>query len=121
MSESTKKKIAWVISLCIWGYIVFDYLQGVPSDSSLLEGWERLFVRHNIGFGVLIPMLLFLWAAGVGNPGTQKNNTYLMCPECGSPATEEEAPARLCPACNAPLEDMKGFYERHPQFKENDS
>ena len=41
----------------------------------------------------------------------------LMCPACVEPHKKKDAPELKCPACNGDLEDLVGFYERHPELK----
>jgi hypothetical protein len=45
----------------------------------------------------------------------------LICSKCQTPITVNEASGFVCPKCGGTLEDVKGFYTRHPEFKEIDN
>ncbi len=42
----------------------------------------------------------------------------LICPKCLKPEWSIDHPTLKCPNCNSNLEQMDGFYERHPDLKE---
>ncbi|MFW6297878.1 MAG: hypothetical protein ACOC03_05170 [Desulfosalsimonas sp.] len=41
----------------------------------------------------------------------------LMCPQCVKPFYRRDCNDLKCPKCQATLEDLSGFYERHPELK----
>ena len=42
----------------------------------------------------------------------------LICPKCMNSFYEADTENMICPNCKATLENIKGFYERHPELKE---
>jgi hypothetical protein len=42
----------------------------------------------------------------------------LICPKCLKPEWAIDHPSLKCPNCDSDLEQMDGFYERHPDLKE---
>ncbi len=42
----------------------------------------------------------------------------LMCPKCIKPFYKKDCEDLKCPDCQAPLEELSGFYERHPELKD---
>ena len=45
----------------------------------------------------------------------------VMCPECRKPAYEIDFPGRMCPKCNIEVENVDGFYDRHPELRPDSS
>lgn len=43
----------------------------------------------------------------------------LICPSCRTPYNKRDLPGMDCPKCDVPLEQFEGFYDRHPENKEN--
>ena len=43
----------------------------------------------------------------------------LMCPNCTKAFYKKDCRDLLCPDCQSPLEELSGFYERHPELKKN--
>ena len=43
--------------------------------------------------------------------------TYVICPKCLESSTCEKTPGMKCPNCNCTVEDLTGFYDRHPELK----
>jgi len=41
-----------------------------------------------------------------------------MCKSCIKPFSRNNAPDLICPICNDKLEELEGFYERHPELKD---
>ncbi|HEB85478.1 MAG TPA: hypothetical protein ENI68_00440 [Gammaproteobacteria bacterium] len=39
------------------------------------------------------------------------------CPKCGTPYNQQEITDQICPICQVELEDLKGFYDRHPDLR----
>jgi Zn finger protein HypA/HybF involved in hydrogenase expression len=41
----------------------------------------------------------------------------MICPKCETIYMSLDQPGHKCPHCGVGLEDLKGFYERHPELK----
>ena len=39
----------------------------------------------------------------------------LICPSCRKPYNKQDLQSTDCPECNVPLEQVEGFYDRHPE------
>ena len=46
-----------------------------------------------------------------------KKDRYLICAKCQNIVDTFQSADDKCSKCGGPLEDLKGFYERHPEFK----
>jgi hypothetical protein len=41
----------------------------------------------------------------------------LICPMCGTPYGIDQLDNKLCPICKIELEELEGFFDRHPEHK----
>jgi hypothetical protein len=41
----------------------------------------------------------------------------VICPKCKTPFDQKDVPDGRCPKCEVELEDLEGFYKRHPELK----
>lgn len=44
---------------------------------------------------------------------------FVICTDCRKPFSNIDAPSEICPSCGGRLENLSGFYERHPELKED--
>lgn len=47
----------------------------------------------------------------------KKPDQYMICPVCEMVVKFDRTMDKQCPKCGATLDVLEGFYERHPQFK----
>jgi membrane-bound ClpP family serine protease len=105
--------IAGGVLLIIFGAIVF---------------FEGGFTRYGVFGAVSKPVSigiivygLFMMRAGykvVTTESTSKKTAnYLKCISCGNVFRFFETSNWKCPDCSGKLEDLEGFFERHPKFK----
>lgn len=45
------------------------------------------------------------------------SNIVVICPKCVEPLWSNDNPSMVCTRCQSPLEDVRGFYDRHPELK----
>lgn len=97
----------------IFGVLIFlrptIYGQTVPSEVGLIP----------IVFG-LYCFLKGLSTKGVIEKLDESNidfAEYVVCTKCESPFGKQNANNGRCPKCGGVLENLSGFYERHPEFK----
>lgn len=64
-------------------------------------------------------MSLLAFGAGYLISGTLGHDSeHLICPRCQTPYNNNDVTHQACPKCLVKLEPIKGFYKRHPEFKE---
>ena len=114
------------------GYILLGISMGVFGLCILINptfyhsGLEYRFdfteVRWLFGGGLVILGILFILSsfrkqAIEAEKKVKDDNRVLMCPKCLKPIYKKNAPDLKCSSCGNPLEDLEGFYERHPELK----
>ena len=79
-------------------------------------------------FGVVIILLGVFYAAirtSIFKDKVKKSESnieyakYLICIECNTPFAQNKITEGKCPQCGGELENLEGFYDRHPELKNN--
>ena len=68
---------------------------------------------------LIILGILFVWSVLRKKRGLR--NRTMMCPECVKPFESESVKNDICPICENDLEKLIGFYDRHPELKEDET
>lgn len=75
--------------------------------------------HHTAGYLFLIGgLVLTLFAILKKDFPKEKGDEYMMCVSCLKPSFRKELRDEKCPFCNGIVEELKGFYERHPKLKD---
>ncbi len=79
-------------------------------------------IKWLYGGGLFIMGCFFLWSSFSKKTIEAENRAkdgkiVLMCPKCVKPFYKKDCDDMKCPVCQAPLEELLGFYERHPKLK----
>ena len=101
-------------SLIIFGFgIVMD-----PKFYDSKHGFQYDFTGFYLPFGGFLILIgsLILWSA-LRKKAKDFEEKLLICPKCKTPFNQKDITDGQCPRCEVPLEDLKGFYERHPELK----
>ena len=48
----------------------------------------------------------------------EEAKAIMICPGCEETAYAKDVPELRCPNCEVDLETLKGYYDRHPELKE---
>lgn len=80
-------------------------------------------IKWPFGGGLIILGCFFIWSsfskkAIDAEKKTRDEERIMMCPKCIKPFYKKDAPTLQCPDCRNSLEDLSGFYERHPELKD---
>jgi len=81
-------------------------------------------IKWPFGGGLIVLGLFFIWSSFRKKTieaarKAKDDKIILMCPECVKPYYKADCPELKCPKCQVPLEELLGFYERHPELKES--
>ena len=79
-------------------------------------------VKWQVGGFFIVIGSIFIWSSfRRGAIEAEKKfkdmEKVLMCPRCVKPHQKKNALELKCPVCGETLEDLTGFYERHPGLK----
>ena len=78
------------------------------------------FGRYHYLFGILIAVVgIFFMYTSLIRKNKHAKEKYLICPQCKvSFKQKKDVKNPRCPHCSVDLEDLEGFYDRHPELKE---
>ena len=80
-------------------------------------------IKWPFGGGLIILGAFFIWSSFrkktiEAEKKAKDDKKVLMCPKCIKPFYKKDCEDLKCPDCQAPLEELSGFYERHPELKD---
>lgn len=99
-------RIIWFIAggAVIWiGYLVTQSKEGIRLRGSLYN--------PALGYGIICIGLVFIAISFVRTKG------YFICPNCRKIDSWSNLKDNKCPECNNRVENLKGYFERHPDEK----
>jgi len=105
------------------GYLVGFALTGLGVLVIVRGGFYHLghfvdFSGYHIPFGITIFTLgVFFLFTAFRRKTRDLKDMALICPKCKESFIKEDIPQQRCPKCEVELEDLEGFYERHPELK----
>ncbi len=96
---------------CLWyGFNIFK------------EGWSHLYgYPISRGSGVIVlsfGVVLIFYGCFRKVRDKRGDEEFLICPSCQKPFNENDVSENQCPTCETDLEELRGFYQRHPELKE---
>lgn len=74
-------------------------------------------VKWPFGLFLTLMGLAFLYVSLRKKSGSSASG-YLICYHCRNPIEKKSITENQCPSCGADLEELDGFYDRHPELKE---
>jgi hypothetical protein len=94
------------------------------SFRTIRQGYHDALYHYNIDFGpyhyllgimiVTVGVMLLLFS--FKKPIKSSKDKLLICPKCQNPYKREHLNQGRCVACGTELEELVGFYERHPEL-----
>ena len=107
--------------------IVIAIIAGGSRGESLVERGDLPYERYVQGFkyiliAALIAFLVMvyksIWALRALWKGDYTNEPEnVICLNCQSVFVYDAIKSLKCPTCSGTLEDLKGFYDRHPEYR----
>jgi hypothetical protein len=115
-------RIFYILIGIVWGLIGFLIIIK-PTFYSSYFNRELNFtdIKWPFGVGLILLGCFFIWSsfrkkAVEAEKIARDEKKVLMCPKCVKPIYKKDAPTMRCPDCQCSLEDLSGFYERHPEL-----
>lgn len=78
--------------------------------------WSAYNVPLGIGVGIG-GLIMFTFAFRKNKNGVRG---IFICPQCETALPYAEVPDETCPKCQIKMEPLDGFYDRHPELKNNE-
>ena len=73
--------------------------------------------KYSVGIGCVIVGISLIWIACRKKFSSITEKKYMKCKKCMNTYAIDDIPNTKCPNCGDGLEDLEGFYERHPELK----
>jgi hypothetical protein len=103
------------VSLILGG--VLTIINPVYYSSKFQRYFDFTGIKWPFGGMLIILGVLCFWSVSRKKHGLR--NRTMMCPKCVKPFGPESVKKNICPTCENDLEELTGFYERHPELKED--
>ena len=116
-------KIYYILMGAVWGLLGILIIINPSFYSSYLNREvDFTAIRWPFGGGLIILGVFFIFSSFrkktiEAEKKLKDGKKVLMCPKCIKPFYRKDCQDLTCPECQCQLEELSGFYERHPEFK----
>jgi len=116
-------RVFFILLGIVWGLVgVFIVINPVFYSTYFNRNLDFTDIKWPFGGGLFILGAFFIWSpfrkkAIDAEKKAKDEKKVLMCPKCIKPFYKKDCWDLKCPDCQAPLEELSGFYERHPELK----
>jgi len=90
----------------------------ISGNDALITAVATIAVSVVIFLIAIYVTVMYLFFHNRADFGELPPSDVLICSKCQTPVPANETSGSVCPKCGGNLEDVKGFYTRHPEFKE---
>jgi hypothetical protein len=103
------------------GYGIFLILIGILQVISGEGDFMGNPVPGFVGYPVAALGLMFIhYGVSTKKIPQADYNNFAICSECQASFYAKDVHHNRCPECNGTVEDLDGFYQRHPELKDED-
>ncbi len=97
--------------------VVFTGLNVFKKSTFSFHGIDIYIGKNNYIITLLIIFfgLVFIISAFRKKEDLEGEFTYLKCPKCGEVFSKKKSKNKTCKRCGTALEDLDGFFDRHPE------
>lgn len=111
-------RLFFILMGIIWGLFgLLTIIDPTFYHSRLDYYFDLTAIKWPFGGGLIILGAFFIWSS-FRKKTIEDEKKVLMCPKCIKPFYKKDCEDLKCPDCQAPLEELTGFYERHPELKD---
>ena len=117
------KRLTYIVLGSLLGLFGLGILiNPIFNHTGLQYNFDFTEIRYPFGTGLIILGVFFILSSlGKKTIEAEKkandDQKVLMCAKCIKPFYKKDCRDSLCPDCHGPLEELSGFYERHPELK----
>ena len=123
MKEIDMIRISYIILGALMGLFGLGILiNPIIYNTGLRYNFDFTGIKWPFGGGLIILGAFFIWSSFrkktiEADKKTKDEKKVLMCPKCIKPFYKKDCDDLKCPDCHERLEELSGFYERHPELK----
>lgn len=110
------------ILMILLGITLFGFGLGIILDPEFYDSKHQFYFDFS---GIRYPFGGFLAAIGslfiilaLKKKAKDFEENFMICAKCLKPLYKKEALNNKCPECGGKLEDLDGFYDRHPELRD---
>ena len=117
-------RLFFILLGIVWGVFgILIIINPTFYHSELRYHFDFTEIKWPLGGGLIILGAFFIWSSCrkktiEADKKAKDEKKVLMCPKCIKPFYKKDCEDLKCPDCQAPLEELSGFYERHPELKD---
>ncbi|RPI66644.1 MAG: hypothetical protein EHM38_09795 [Geobacteraceae bacterium] len=117
-------RLFFILLGIVWGLFGFLIIINPTFYHSRLDyHFDFTEVKWPFGGGLIVLGIFFIWSSFrkktiEAEKKARDDKKVLMCPKCIKPFYKQDCQGLICPECRCPLEELLGFYERHPELKD---
>jgi len=111
----------------VWGLVgVMIIINPTFYSSYLHRELNFTDIKVPFGGGLIILGSFFIWLSFrkktiEAEKKAKNDKRVLMCQKCVKPFYKKDCPSSRCPECQTTLEELSGFYDRHPELKDKEA
>ena len=119
-------RIFYILMGSVWGLLgVLIIINPVFYSSYFNRDLDFTGIKWPFGGGLIILGAFFIFSCFrkktiEAEKKAKDDKKLLMCPKCIKPFYKKDCQDLTCPECQTPLEELSGFYERHPELKDKE-
>ncbi len=116
-------RLFFILLGIVWGVLgILIIINPTFYHSELRYNFDFSSVKWPFGGGLIVLGALFIWSsfrkkAIEADKMVKEGKKVFMCAKCVKPFYKKDSLDGNCPNCHEPLEELDGFYERHPKLK----
>lgn len=76
--------------------------------------------HHTLGYVFMAGGIIFCLFSILKKDFPKNQLTHVICISCLKPSNKRELIEDKCPKCNGEVDDLIGFFDRHPELKNKD-
>lgn len=117
-------RIFYILMGSVWGFLgVLIIINPAFYSSYFNRNLDFTSIKWPFGGGLIFLGTFFILSsfrkkAIEAEKKAKDEKRVLMCPKCIKPFFKKDYEDLKCPDCQAALEELSGFYERHPELKD---
>jgi len=112
MGKKSGPKILVGIGVVAFGSGLAILLFGtLPESGARFEGFKRY--AYGV-FWLIVGLILLIKGSFIKT--VTSLDTVIICPKCATAYNSQDVTDGICPTCKIELEELDGFYKRHPEW-----